>query len=161
MHLDSKSEVIRKVKANNRKKAFEVDTARGFFHFPYSRLELKPSPNNKIVKVYIDKELAYTGFTYELESGDKNSIVAYEVYDYNREPEYMKDRILFNLSVQAQELLQKSKCPKREIIRRMGTSPTQFYRLLDQTNYKKTIFQMLKLLRALDYTVEFTIKKAA
>lgn len=161
MSLDTKSEIIKKVRANNRKKAFEVETARGFFHFPYSKLELEPTQDNKIVKLYVDPELAKTAFTYILESGAEDSIVADQIFEYNKEPRYMNDVMLYRLSNQAQDLVKKSKLSKREIIRRMGTSPTQFYRLIDQTNYHKTIDQMLKLLHALDCTVEFTIKKAA
>ena len=36
----------------------------------------------------------------------------------------------------------------------METSPTQFYRLMDQTNTHKTIDQMVKLLAALECSVE-------
>ena len=48
---------------------------------------------------------------------------------------------------------------KNEIIRRMGTSQTQFYRLIKTSNYNKTIDQMLKLLSALDITVEIQYRK--
>ena len=34
---------IRKVTANNRKKAFEVQTATKHFLFPYAKLEVQPS----------------------------------------------------------------------------------------------------------------------
>ena len=46
---------------------------------------------------------------------------------------------------------------KREIIRRLGTSATQFYRLLDQTNYRKSLDQPLSLLQALDCDVDFVV----
>jgi hypothetical protein len=48
---------------------------------------------------------------------------------------------------------------RREIIRRLGTSATQFYRLLDQTNTRKSIGQMLSLLHILDCDVELIVKK--
>ena len=39
-------------------------------------------------------------------------------------------------------------------LRRQGTSPTQLYRLLDQTNYRKSVDQMLQLLQVLDCDVQ-------
>jgi hypothetical protein len=46
---------------------------------------------------------------------------------------------------------------RREIIRRLGTSPAQFYRLLDATNNRKSVDGMLNLLHALDCEVELVI----
>lgn len=46
---------------------------------------------------------------------------------------------------------------KRELIRRLGTSATQFHRLLDQSNYSKSIDQLLRLLNVLDLDVDFVI----
>lgn len=40
-----------------------------------------------------------------------------------------------------------------EIIRRLGTSTTQLYDLLDQTNYSKSVDQFLSLLQVLDCDV--------
>jgi len=47
---------------------------------------------------------------------------------------------------------------RREIIRRLGTSATQFYRLLDQTNYRKSIDQLLSLLHVLDCDVDLVVR---
>ena len=47
---------------------------------------------------------------------------------------------------------------KREIIRRLGTSASKFYRLIDQTNYRKSVDQMLNLLHALDCEVELIVR---
>ena len=44
-------------------------------------------------------------------------------------------------------------------MRRLGTSATQFYRLLDQTNYKKSFGQLLSLLHVLDCDVELVVKE--
>ena len=45
----------------------------------------------------------------------------------------------------------------REIVRRLGTSAAQFYRLLDQTNYRKSVDQVLNLLHVLDCDVELVV----
>mgnify|MGYP003298272916 CR=1 FL=1 len=50
------------------------------------------------------------------------------------------------------------KLPRREIIRRLGTSATQFYRLLDQTNYSKSVDQLVSLLQILDCEVELVVR---
>ena len=47
---------------------------------------------------------------------------------------------------------------KREIIRRLRTSPPQLYRLLDQANYRKSIDQMLRLLQILDCDVQLVVR---
>jgi predicted XRE-type DNA-binding protein len=47
---------------------------------------------------------------------------------------------------------------KREIIRRLGTSATQFYRLVDQKNYRKSVDQLLTLLQVLDWDVDLLVR---
>ena len=44
------------------------------------------------------------------------------------------------------------------VIRRLGTSATQFYCLLEQTNYRKSIDQLLSLLQVLDCDVEVVVR---
>ena len=152
---------IRKVKLNNRKKCIEVETAKRKYDFPYSKLDPKPSVKDRIQKIYVDPELAKEGFTFILESEKEGSHVLDEVLDYNKDPDYLRKMLLYKLSIRAQKLLKASRVSKREVIRRMDTSPTQFYRLIDQTNYKKTIDQMIKLLAALDCPVDIVFKNAA
>ena len=45
----------------------------------------------------------------------------------------------------------------RQLSRRLKTSPAQVYRLLDTTNYKKTVDKMLELLHVLDAKVEVPV----
>lgn len=153
---------IQKIKMNNKKKCFEMSTSKhSYLVFPYSKLRLKPALDNPIEYVYIDPELAREAFTYHLKSGKEDSVPLDSVLEYNKDPDYLRDMMLYRLSVRAQEIIKAKKLSKREIIRRLHTSPTQFYRLIDQTNYSKTIDQMIKLLWALDTPVDIIIKKAA
>lgn len=69
--------------------------------------------------------------------------------------------LLFKLTIKAQQRLQELGVAKREIIRRMKVTPTQFYRLLDQRNVRKSIDQMLRLLVALDCSVELNVSPKA
>ncbi len=78
--------------------------------------------------------------------------------DYNRDPAYLRDVILYKLTLEARKRVEASPLSKREIIRRLGTSATQFYRLLDQANYKKSIDQLLSLLHILDCNVHLTVR---
>jgi hypothetical protein len=49
----------------------------------------------------------------------------------------------------------------REIARRLGTSRAQLYRLLDPTNTRKSLRQLLALLHVLGCAVEVRIKARA
>jgi hypothetical protein len=66
--------------------------------------------------------------------------------------------MLYKLTLEARKRIQASPLSKREIIRRLGTSATQLYRLLDQTNYRKSIDQLLSLLCVLDCQVDLKIR---
>jgi hypothetical protein len=111
-----------------------------------------------LAELYVDAEIGNEGFTFKLQSGYEDTVHIDHVLDYNRDPGYLKDLALYELTVEAQDRLRESALSKREIIRRLGTSATQFYRLLDQTNYRKSIGQLLELLYILDCDVEFVVK---
>ena len=149
---------VTSVTANNRKRAFEVKTRRGQWLFPYSKAEPEPTTSDPLVELYIDPELGREGFTYLLASGAEGSVLVDHVLDYNEEPGYMRDLLLHNLTVEALERIEASPLSKREIIRRLGTSPAQFYRLIDPTNYRKSVDKMLALLQVLDCEVEVIVR---
>jgi predicted XRE-type DNA-binding protein len=150
---------ITSVVANNRKRVFEVTTRRGQWPFPYGRAEPEPTPADPLVELFIDPELGREGFTYVLASGAEGSVHIDHVLDYNEEPGYMRDLLLYNLTVEALDRIETSRLSKREIIRRLGTSPSQFYRLIDPTNYRKSVDKMLALLQVLDCEVEVTVRQ--
>ena len=47
---------------------------------------------------------------------------------------------------------------KREIVLRLGTSAAQLYRLLDQTNYRKSVDPLLALLQVLNCDVDLVVR---
>ena len=149
---------IRSVKANNRKKAFEVRTSKRLMTFPYTKVKPPPSSEDPVRRVVVDKELGREAFTFFLESGREGSVHIEHVLEYNQDPTYLRDAMLYKLTLEAQERVQASPLSKREIIRRLGTSATQFYRLLDQTNYRKSVGQLLSLLQVLDCDVEVVVR---
>ena len=150
---------IKKVVANNRKKAFELDINGKHLIFPYVNLRLKPDTNNRIADAKADPELGNEAFTYRLENGDEDSIHIDAVLEYNKDPNYLRDMLLYKLTIETQKRLKASNLSYREIVRRLGTSASQFYRLLDQTNYKKSIDQMLSLLSILSCDVDIVVKQ--
>ena len=120
-------------------------------------MRLVPSTDNKIKEAYVDKELGNTAVTYILESGEEDSIHLDAFLDYNKDPEYMTKVMLYKLTLTALELVKNSCLSKREIARKLNTSPAQLYRLLNTANYSKTIDQMVTLLASLGYEVNFNL----
>ncbi len=149
---------IRSVKYNNRKKAFEIKTSGKGLQFPYSKLEPRPRVDDPISQVFVDKELGSEGFSYVLKSGKDGTVHIEQVLEYNQDPRYLRDALVYKLTIAAQKRLEKSALSKREIIRRLGTSATQFYRLLDQKNYQKSVDQLLCLLHVLDCDVDLVVR---
>jgi hypothetical protein len=103
-------------------------------------------------------DLGREAFTYVLESGREGSIHVEQVLEYNQDPAHHRDLLLYNLTIEAQKRVAASSLSKREIIRRLRTSATKFYRLVDQTNYKKSVDRMLSLLHVLDCEVDLIVK---
>lgn len=149
---------IRSVRKNNRKHAFEVATWRRQYLFPYVKADPAPTASDPVVEVAVDDELGREGFTYRLVSGREGSVHVEHVLEYNQDPGYMRDLLLYRLTIEAQKRVDASPLSKREIIRRLGTSPAQFYRLLDQTNYRKSLDKVLLLLHVLDCDVDLVIR---
>ena len=149
---------IRSVKANNRRRVFEVRVGTGVLPFPYSKAEPAPGLGERVVRVAVDEELAREAFGFELGSGRSGVVHVEQVLEYNQDPSYMRDLLLYKLTLEAQARVAKSPLSKREIVRRLGTSAAQLYRLLDQTNDAKSIDQMLNLLRVLDCEVDLVVR---
>lgn len=148
---------IAATKANNRKRAFELDTPAGRLLFPYVEADPSPSPADPVAEVWVDRELGDEGFTYLLASGVEGTVHVEQVLDYNEEPGYLRDMLLYRLTIEAQNRVRQSRLSRREIIRRLGTSPAQFYRLLDQTNYRKSVDKLLALLQVLGCDVDLVV----
>lgn len=149
---------IKTVTHNNRKKAFQIKTSTQTFQLPYSKVEPQPSMADPIIKVYVDKELGGDGFTFLLKSGREGTVHGEQVLEYNQDPHYLRDTLLYKLTIEAQKRVKASPLSKCEIIRRLGTSATQFYRVLDQTNYRKSVDQLLSLLHVLDCDVDLLVR---
>ena len=149
---------VRSVAANNRRKVFEVRVGVKVLPFPYSKAEPAPDSGDPVVRVAVDEELAREGFVFDLRSGRSGTVHVEQVLEYNQDPSYLRDLLLYKLTLEAQRRVADGLLSKREICRRLGTSATQLYRLLDQTNYGKSVDQLLRLLRVLDCDVDLVVR---
>jgi predicted XRE-type DNA-binding protein len=109
---------LRSVRANNRKRVFEVRTALGTLPFPYSRARPQPTRDDPVVEVQVDPELA----------------------------------------VEARRLAQAG-LSRREVCRRLGTSASQLYRLVDTRNGRTSMHQLVTLLHVLGCDVSLKVKE--
>lgn len=149
---------IRSVKLNNKKKIFEVRTSAKNYSFPYVKAKPAPTPEDPITRVSVDKELGGEGMTYELASGQTGTVHIEQVLEYNQDPNFLRDLLLYKLTLEVQKRVADNQLAKREIVRRLGTSATQLYRLLDQTNYEKSVDQLVSLLQVLDCDIDLVVR---
>ena len=105
-----------------------------------------------------DAEAGREAFTYVLDSGRSGTVHVEQVLEYNQDPSYLRNRLLYRLTIEAQKRASASPLSKREIMRRLGTSAAQLYRLLDQTNYRKSVDQVLALLQVLNCEVDLVVR---
>jgi hypothetical protein len=144
--------------ANNRKHAFEVRTRRQVFMFPYSKADPVPTPGDRVDEVFVDPELGREGFTYKLTSGIEGSVHIDDVLEYNEDPSYMAELTLYRLTQEARTRFESSGLSAREVARWLGTSTAQLYRLLDPTNYSKSLRQLISLLYVLGCEVDVEVR---
>lgn len=148
---------ILRVTIDNRRHRFDVRTRRQEFVFPYAKAEPTPTSRDRIAEVFVDPELGSEAFTYRLASGAEGSVHIDSVLEYNADPSYMADLTLYRLTQEARSRFESSGLPVREAARSLGTSPAQLYRLLDPTNYTKSLRQLMSLIHLLGYDVELAI----
>ena len=149
---------IRSVSHNNRKKAFEVRTPKRGFVLPFSKVEPTPTTDDPIVRLFVDPEAGREAFSYVLNSGRSGTVHIDQVLEYNRDPAYLRDLLLYRLTLEAQKRIAETPLSRREIVRRLGTSASQLYRLLDQTNYRKSLDQVLVLLQVLNCEIDLVVR---
>lgn len=152
-----KIETIKSVSLNRRKKSVEIVFGKRSLSLPFTRLRLRPSVKDPIALIEVDLELARRAVTYRLASGKSDSVHLDAFLDYNRDPDLLRQVTLHKLTAEAIQLVNKSGLSKHEIIRRLETSPSQLYRLLDPANSTKSVDEMIKLLGVLGYRLEWSL----
>lgn len=149
---------IRSITHSNRKKLFEVGTATKKLPFPFSKATPVPTIRDPIIDLFVDAEAGREAFTYVLHSGRTGTVHVEQVLEYNQDPAYLRNLLLYRLTLEAQKRIAESALSKREIVRRLGTSAAQLYRLLDQTNDRKSLDQVVALLQVLNCDVDLVVR---
>jgi hypothetical protein len=68
------------------------------FTYPYVKAEPRPETADKVADAYVDRELANEAFSYVLESGAEGSIHLDQVLEYNEDPTYLRDLLIYKLT---------------------------------------------------------------
>jgi hypothetical protein len=149
---------IRRAAVNIRKAQIELTTGSGkVLPVPYAKLDPRPTAKNRIREAYVDKELGSEAVTYVLESGDEGSVHIDHALDYNEDPSYLAELLIHKLTVEARRRVERAGLSRRELARRLSTSVPQLYRLLDPTNTRKSLGQLVGLLHLLDCDVQLVV----
>lgn len=122
---------------------------------------MAPTAEDRVVEVYPDPETGREPFTYRRASGAEDTIHLDAVLEYHQDPEYLNEVLLHRLSVEAGKALTSSGIAKREVARRLGTSPSQLYRLLDPIHTGKSVGPLLGVLHLLGQEVELIVRPRA
>lgn len=144
---------------NRHRKAFEVRAGGRVFSYPFAKATPRPTTRDPVREVSVSEELGREAFAFVLASGREGTVHLEQVLEYYRHPSFVLDVLLYNLTIAAQRRLATTPLSKREIIRRLRTSASQFYRLVDQTNYRKSVDSLLALLHVLDCEVEVLVRE--
>lgn len=151
---------IRSVRSTSRKREFSVVTYSGVeYSFPYAKARPRPTAENRVEEVSVDRELGREAFTYVLESGEEGSVHIEQVLEYNEDPKYLADLLTYKLSLEAQKCIEDSELSRRQMAKQLKTSVPQLYRLLDPSNTSKSMSQLVALLHILNCDVDVVVKK--
>jgi len=119
----------------------------------------RPTAEDRIEDVLVDKELGKEAFTYFLKSGKEGTVHIEQVLEYHEDPKYLADLLTYKLSLEAQKCIEHSDLSRRQMAKRLKTSVPQLYRLLDPSNTRKSMTQLVALLHILDCDVDVVVKK--
>lgn len=148
---------IKAIEANRRQKAFLIQAKGAEYSFPFAKLRVEPTTDDPVEEVFPDPELGGEAFTYRLVSGMEDTVHLDAVREFSRDPEYLHELFVHQLTIEARRGLEESGLGKRQVSRQLGTSASQLYRLLDPSNRKKSIGQMLALLHLVDREVKLVV----
>jgi hypothetical protein len=153
-----KHEKFRSVQFNNRKKVFHLIYTSGLeVDCPYSAISVKKN----VVEAGPDKEVGNHSFYFILEDGYTGYVPYDQPLHIINHPDYVKEEIMWRVTIQLRDVIASKNISKREIARRMNTSVTQINRLLDQTNYNKDLSRLIEMAAIIGYEFDWSLRKAA
>lgn len=148
---------INSVVADKRKKELVIKAGQRVFHYPFALV----SGDSPVAAAWPDPAIGREGIECRLASGEMRTIHLDDIRRQVGDTEYLREQLLYEITLKAQALVRKKGIAKRALCRMLRTSPAQLYRLLDQTCYSKTLDQMVRLLGILGCDVKIAISLAA
>ena len=97
---------ITNVRVNNRRQVFEVDTRSGSYVFPFAAVRPSPSRSDRVAELSVDADMGREGFVYQLESGAEGAVHIDHVLEYNEDPSYLADQLLYELTLLAKQAVE-------------------------------------------------------
>ena len=144
-----------------RKRQVELTDTRGqTLRLPFGRMDPRPRRAADIEAIGFDRAIGRHGVVYRLANGREGAVLWDHCLDYNADPAYVEQALLRQLTREARASFRASGLAKRDVARRLATSPTQLYRLLDLGQTKKSVGQMVALLHVLGRRAEIVIRAA-
>ncbi|MBI4405922.1 MAG: helix-turn-helix domain-containing protein [Deltaproteobacteria bacterium] len=153
-----KNKRIRAVSFNNRRKEIEVTYATGKkLNVHYGQLGIKKT----VAKAWVDTETNCQSVAFAFNDGT----VDYMPYDQplalNRDPEYLLQTQIEELTAKIKCELSKRKISKRFLAKQLKTSDNQVHRLLNPTILNKNLEQLCRIAEVLELEVEIRLRKVA
>jgi hypothetical protein len=133
---------IRPVRHNNRKK----------------KASPTPPTEDPVTELSVDAEAGREAFTYVLHSGRTGPVHVEQVLEYNQDPDLPPRSPVVPIGARSAEASCGEPALKAGSCAGLGTSAAQLYRLLDQTNYRKSVDQLLALLQVLNCDVDLVVR---
>jgi hypothetical protein len=153
------SQTIERVTPNYRKRAFEVEVASGILILPFAKVDPTPSAQDRVWRLDVRNPGYDASFAYELWSGKKGSVQLDAIFDDQEDPALLRRILHDRLMEHVQARLRRSPLSKREICRRLRTSPAQLYRTLHRRKGRKSVDPLLDLLAVLGCEVEVRVRE--
>lgn len=153
-----RSERIRAVRFDNRKRILQVDYASGKrVDVHYGHLGI----SQKVVEAWVDKETRGRAAGIRLEDGSEDYMPYDQPLALARDPEYMLRTQLERLLARIRQALAEKHISKRYLAEQLGTSDNQIQRLLDPSILNKNLEQLYRIGLLLGLELEWRIKDAA
>lgn len=149
---------IRLVEFDNRRQSFRVFAGGKVYELPYAAMDPRAG-RLKVVKAFADPELGREAFTYETDAGEVGAVHLDDVLLRHGDPRAQLDHALYELTIEAETALREARMSKRALARRLATSMSQLTRLLDATNRRKSVEQMMALLHVLGRDVRLVVHR--
>lgn len=153
-----KTERIRTVRFNNRKRALEVEYASGkMIEVHYGQLGIA----QKLSAAWVDKETRGRAVGMRLEDGSEAHMPYDQPLALARDPEYQLRTHVERLLAHICRALAEKRISKRYLAQQLHTSDNQIQRLLDPSILNKNLEQLYAVAVLLGLELEWRVRRAA